>query len=185
MKAIGFAGSGRKDGNSTTLLRELLAGMAEAGADTELVFLCDLSYRGCLGCLSCMSTGECVQEDDVRPLYPKLREASLWAFASPIYFDGVSGLAKSMFDRLYPFTHPPGKLAGRRAGVILVTYEDRPRDDYRDVAGRLANYLGWMGDFRSEVVAEGSLGPAGAAAQRPDLLERVRDLGRSMTKALR
>lgn len=185
MKAIGFAGSGRKNGNSATLLRELLAGAAEAGAETEIVFLCDLDYRGCLGCLSCVSTGECTQRDDVTPLYPKLREARLWAFASPIYFDGVSGLAKSMFDRLYPFTHPPGKLSGRRAGVILVTYEDRPRDDYRDVAGRLANYLGWMGDFTTEVVAEGALGPADAAVRRQDLLMRVRGLGRTMAEALR
>ncbi|MGQ9523777.1 MAG: flavodoxin family protein [Armatimonadota bacterium] len=184
MKAIGFAGSGRKEGNSTTLLRELLAGAAEAGAETELVFLCDLNYRGCLGCLSCMSTGECVQDDDVRELYPKLREARLWAFASPIYFDGVSGLAKSMFDRLYPFTHPVGKLTGRRAGVVLVTYEDRSRDDYRDVADRLANYLGWMGDFVTEVVAESGLGPVGAVTQRPEALARVRDLGRRMAEAL-
>jgi multimeric flavodoxin WrbA len=185
VKAIGFAGSGRKDGNSATLLREFLRGASDAGAETELVFLCDLSYRGCVGCLTCMNTGECCQEDDVTPLYPKLREADIWAFASPIYFDSVSGLMKSFFDRLYPFTHQVGKLSGRKSGVFIVTYEDKPRDDYADVARRLTNYLGWMGNFTTEVLAAGSLGPAGAAAGKPDLLESAYQLGRRMVEVLR
>jgi multimeric flavodoxin WrbA len=185
MLALGFASSGRKDGNSTTLLKTFLEGAAEAGADPKLYFLGDLNYRGCLGCLACMTTGECVQQDDLTPLYPLLREARLWALASPIYFDGVSGILKSFYDRLYPFTHESGKLEGQRAGVLLATYEERLREDYTTAVRPLTSYLRWMGGFTTDMMVEGGLGPAGAAASRPDLLTRARDMGRFMTENLK
>jgi len=184
VKAVGFASSGRMGGNSTTLLKVFLEGAADAGAETRLVPLGPLTYRGCLGCLNCMKTGQCAQQDDITPLYPLLREARVWALASPIYFDGVSGVLKSFYDRLYPFTHALGKLEGRRAGAILVCYEETGRDDYRDVAQRLAGYLTWMGSFTTEVMAEGGLGPVGAVNARPELLKRAREMGRRMVEAV-
>jgi len=65
-------------------------------------------------------------------LYPKLREADLWVFATPVYFDGVSGTMKNLMDRLVPLILPFVELRGghcahaRREGtkageVVLVS----------------------------------------------------------------
>jgi multimeric flavodoxin WrbA len=35
-------------------------------------------------------------------LYPKLAEADVWVFATPVYADGISGPMKNLFDRLIP-----------------------------------------------------------------------------------
>lgn len=182
---IGIAGSPRRKGNSTTLLTYAMEGAREAGADAEMVHLNGLTFRGCQACDRCVPVGECALKDDLTPYYPRLRAADAWILASPVYFDGVSGQLKLFFDRCRCLTMEKGKLPGKHRAAIILTYEDRPRDDYRDVAQRLANYFSWFGDFGDiELVVEGRLGPADAASQRPDLLGRARSLGRRLVREL-
>ena len=76
-------------------------------------------------------------------------------------------------------------LEGKRSAAIVVTYEDKPRDDYRDVAERLAKYLSWMGEFVSvAVMDEARLGPSDAASGRPELLAKAREIGKKLHEAL-
>lgn len=56
-KAIALNGSPRKNGNTATLLQKALAGAAEAGAETELIHLIDLDYKGCSSCFACKRKG--------------------------------------------------------------------------------------------------------------------------------
>jgi len=53
MKVIAINGSPRKKWNTATLLEKTLDGAASRGADTELVHLYDLSYKGCISCFTC------------------------------------------------------------------------------------------------------------------------------------
>ncbi len=190
LKAIGIAGSPRRSGNSTTLMDAVLAGAAGAGAETEAVFLNDLSFRGCQGCEPCASGAGCILTDELTPVMARVRDADIWVLASPIYYDGVSGQLKLFFDRLRHVTHdgPPLKpqLTGKRAAAIVVTYEDKKRDDYRRVADTLGRYLSWMGEFITvEVMDEARLGPSDAVAGRPELVERARRIGEKLYDALR
>lgn len=45
-------------------------------------------------------------------LLPKLREADIWVLASPVYFDGVTGLMKNLMDRMLPLLYPLYELRG-------------------------------------------------------------------------
>lgn len=183
---IGIAGSARKKGNSATLMRAVLRGAARAGAETEEVYLNGLVFKGCQGCARCSPGGKCILDDELTPVLDSLRQAEGWVLASPIYYDSVSGQMKTFFDRCRTFTKDPEtqalrpQLAGKRGAVVIVTYEDRPRQDYYHEAEKLAHYLRWMGDFGVEVLAEGKLGPADAAAKRPDLLARAERLGEEL-----
>jgi multimeric flavodoxin WrbA len=189
MNVIGLAGSPRRNGNSTTLLRAAVAGSESAGAQAQVVYLNDLTFHGCQACGRCDPDDTCRIDDDLSPVLADLRQARIWILAAPIYFDGVSGQMKSFFDRCYHLTYRQGRIApqlkGPRAGAVIVTYEDKPRDDYYDVAKRLAGYLKWMGDFEPvEIVSEGNLGPAGAAGGRPELLTRAREMGSRLVEQL-
>jgi len=184
---IGVAGSPRKNGNSATLMRAVLKGAARAGAETKEVYLDGLALRGCQGCDVCSPRGNCILNDELTPVLEELRRADGWVLASPIYYDSVSGQMKTFFDRCRTFTRDPDthelrpQLEGRRRGVVVVSYEDKPREDYRHEAQKLANYLAWMGDFgKVEIICEGNLGPRDAAARRPDLLARAEQLGRDV-----
>jgi multimeric flavodoxin WrbA len=158
----------------------------ESGAESQILHLNDLTFYGCQACDGCVDTGECVLEDDLTSYYSQLREADIWVLASPVYFDGVSGQTKLFFDRCRAFAMKAGNLKGKRRGAIILTYEDRPREDYLGIAQRLANYFPWFGDFgKVEMFVESRLGPADAASQRPDLLEKAKSLGQRLVEELK
>jgi hypothetical protein len=178
--AIGIAGSPRHRGNSTSLLKAYLVGTSQVGFETKIVYLDDLNYGGCKGCDQCVKGKNCPVIDDLCSVFPLLRSADIWAMASPIYYDGVSGQLKTFFDRLRFTTHDPFKLDGPRRGIVIVTYEDNPRKFYFEIATHLADYFNWKnrGDFgKVKVIAESNLGPIDAWKKRPDLQMKLKEIG--------
>ena len=81
---IGIAGSAREKGNSATLMRAVLEGAAQAGAETKEVYLNGLAFKGCQGCDKCSPGGTCILNDDLTPVLDELDNAEGWVFASPI-----------------------------------------------------------------------------------------------------
>lgn len=186
--AIGIASSGRRRGNSTTLLKAYLDGVKQVGFKTQIIYLNSLMYRGCQGCDRCVQGKDCNLKDDLNGIFSRLKKAKIWALASPIYYDGVSGQLKTFFDRMRFMTYDPHKLKGPRKGIIIVTYEDKQRKDYFETVTRLANYFDWneRGDFgKVRVVAEGNLGPADAWKKRPKLLEKMSEIGAKQAMELK
>jgi hypothetical protein len=63
-----------------------------------------LKINPCLGCFSCWSStpGECVQDDDMRPLLAEVARSDLLVLATPVYVDGMTGPTKTFLDRLIP-----------------------------------------------------------------------------------
>ena len=99
MRIFAVNGSPRKKGNTETLVRAFLRGAEQAGADFELVRLTDLHIQPCIGCGGCEKTGECVLQDAMQELYPKIQAADRVVLASPIYFYGITAQAKAFVDR--------------------------------------------------------------------------------------
>ncbi|MFC2163846.1 flavodoxin family protein [Acidobacteriota bacterium] len=178
--AVGVASSGRRRGNSTTLLRSYLEGAKEAGFRTKIIYLNNLLFRGCQACDRCVNGKACNLKDDLDDLFPIMKEAKIWAMASPIYYDGISGQLKAFFDRLRFTTFDPHKLEGPRKGIIIVSYADKPTKAYRDIVSHLAKYFNWnsRGDFgKVEVVAEGNLDAWDDWKKKPDLLVKMKKIG--------
>ena len=126
MQVLGVCGSPRRGGNTELLLKELLRGSKDAGAQTEEILLRDLKVTPCLEIYACKKDGQCPIPDDMQSLYAKLTEVDALVLASPIFFYTVSAHTKAFIDRCqamwarkYLLKQPiaPGKL-GRR-GVFL------------------------------------------------------------------
>lgn len=99
MKVLGIFGSPRRGGNTDILLEELLRGAQFEGAEVERIYLTDFSITPCKECHGCDQTGQCVIEDEMQGIYPKLLEADLIILSSPIFFYGVTAWAKALIDR--------------------------------------------------------------------------------------
>ena len=99
MKVLGLFGSPRRGGNTDLLLEEMLKGAQSQGAEIERIFLSDWDISGCRECRSCEATGNCVVQDQMQEIYPKLLKANHIILASPIFFYGVTAQAKRMIDR--------------------------------------------------------------------------------------
>ena len=104
MKVLAINGSPRKNWNTYMLLKKVLEGASSAGAETEMVYLYDLKYRGCVSCLACKLQKEprpcrCVLRDDLTDVLAKAHEADAIVLGSPIYFSEVTGEMRSFVER--------------------------------------------------------------------------------------
>ncbi len=129
MKVLALNGSPRKEWNTALLLESALEGATSMGAETELIHLYDLTYKGCTSCFACKrkngkSYGKCGMRDDLTPVLKKAEEADAFVLGSPVYFGAATGLMRACMERLffpyYTYTDPPGSLYPRkmRAGVV-------------------------------------------------------------------
>ena len=105
MKVIAINGSPRKNCNTAKLLAQALEGAAAKGAETEIINLYDLDFKGCHSCFACKrkggkSYGKCAVKDGITPVLEKIAQADAVIFGSPIYFGNVTGELRSFMERL-------------------------------------------------------------------------------------
>ena len=153
MKIVAIAGSPRKKGNSTSLMRLALEGAQERGATAEVFSAKDLNVAGCLACESCKRAADavCVQKDDMHAVYAAIKDADALLLASPVYFYGLSSQIKAVVDRCYalmPFEGvPQGEQAvpriapGKGLYVITTQADTRCSTATRSVDHRLRHDL--------------------------------------------
>ena len=174
-------GSPRERGNSAVLAERAAQGARAAGAQVESIYLHGLDIRACDACDLCAEQGECVIEDDMRSLYPKLAAADAILLASPIYWFTFSAQMKLCIDRWYAFQASKWKeLSGKPFGLIL-TYGDT--DLYTSGAINAIHTFETMCRFLNSRIAgivHGSLDEAGEAEKHPELLEQAYRLGQAL-----
>ena len=119
MKIIAFNGSPRKEWNTATLLKKALEGASSQGAQTELIHLYDLSYKGCISCFACKkkggeSYGKCAVKDVLKPIFEKVKTVDAVILGSPVYLGTITGQMQSFMERLvFPYiiySDPPASL---------------------------------------------------------------------------
>jgi multimeric flavodoxin WrbA len=129
MKIMAFNGSPRKKWNTATLLQKALDGAVSLGANTELIHLYDLNYKGCISCFACKtiggkSYGKCAVQDDLTPLFNRIEQVDAILMGSPIYWGDISGEMKSFLERLLfqyaTYTNPPGSLCTRKIKTAFI-----------------------------------------------------------------
>ncbi|KAH3742463.1 flavodoxin family protein [Pelomyxa schiedti] len=76
-----------------------------------IVHASELNLEHCLGCLSCITRGDCPlsksQDRFYSDLYPLLRDCDALVMSSPVYSLHISGVMKSLIDRLAWRIHRP------------------------------------------------------------------------------
>jgi multimeric flavodoxin WrbA len=173
-------GSPRENGNSAVLADRAAAGAMEAGARVESIYLHGLDIRPCDACELCQD-GQCIIEDDMQSLYPKLAVADAILLASPVYWFTFSAQLKLCIDRWYGFQgHHWKEVSHKKYGVIL-TYGDT--DLYTSGAINAIHTFETMCRFLdSKIVGivHGSVMDVGDADKQPDLLKQAYELGKKM-----
>jgi multimeric flavodoxin WrbA len=121
MKAIGIVGSPRKGGNTEILTRHTLKAIAEEGLDTELIRLSGLDIKPCNACMACAKEEQCPIDDDLFPIYKKMKKAEAIILASPVYFGSATALLKALMERTgFIAGHSGGVFKGKVGGPLVV-----------------------------------------------------------------
>ena len=104
-KLIAINGSPRKNWNTAQLLQKAIQGAESVGAETEIVNLYSMNFKGCTSCFACKiknrEHGICAMKDDLSPILEKVKTADAIIFGVPIYFMNFSAGMIAFIERLF------------------------------------------------------------------------------------
>lgn len=182
------------EGSSTELLvRRMAESFIEAvgGPDQVRPMFVDLNklkYIPCQACGEAPREGWCLFEDDLTPVFTELAVADAVIIGSPVYFDSVSGQAKTFIDRCNCFRPPDWQDRDREHDFVKLLLRKRPgamvlaggeRGWFEGARRVIAGWFRWI-----EVVNEGELvyqtpdyRRKGTAAADPEALDEADRIG--------
>jgi len=123
MKVVAFNGSPRKEGNTATLIKHVLAELEKEGIETETVQVGGKSIHGCTACGKCFENKDkkCVIDKDiVNDCISKMLEADGIILASPTYFADLTPELKALIDRAGFVAKANDELFRRKVGAAVV-----------------------------------------------------------------
>ena len=190
MKVLGLFGSPRKGGNTELLLEEALKGAEEEGAEVERVYLARFTVAPCRACHGCDRSGQCVIQDDMQSLYPKILAAEVIILASPIYFYSITAWAKMVVDRIqalwsrkYLAQDPSlGKGAKKRKGFFISVGATKGKNLFE---GAILTVRYFFDAFNAEYAGDllfREVDGKGEILNVPGALDRAREAGRTLVR---
>lgn len=102
MKIVSFNCSPRMGSSNTDkIIRPLLEGAGEAGAEVEEFYARKLKIAPCTGCMTCWlkTPGVCLQNDDADMVREKMMGADIIVLATPVYFFNMTSYMKNLMER--------------------------------------------------------------------------------------
>lgn len=135
MNVIALNGGPRKKWNTATLLQKALDGAASVGAQTELIHLYDLKYKGCISCFACKrkggALGRCAMKDDLTEVLEKVTRCDVLLLGTPIYFSNLTAGILAFLERLLfsTMTYNPGvpsTFQGKLSSGVIYTMNVPP-----------------------------------------------------------
>ena len=160
MKIVLITGSPRRTGNTNHMADQFTRGAQEAGHEVFRFDAASRDVKPCLGCNHCGMDGPCVYQDELSTiLRPKLEEADMVVFCSPMYYFGLSAQIKTVIDRFYAINY---KIHGGKKTAFLMAYANTSPKDAEAMTAHyktIANYMGW--EDAGMVIAPG-IWPVGA-----------------------
>ena len=120
MKIVVINSSPHDEGQSTSrfLAQKFIEGAKSAGHEIFTFDAANEETNPCQGCDHCGMDGDCIFDDAIsKKLMPKMLEADLLVFVTPLYYYGMSAQLKTIVDRFYSRTT---KLNGKKT-VFMAT----------------------------------------------------------------
>ena len=146
MQVLAIIGSPRK-GHSYRVTQQIERRLTQnPGVRFEYVFLSQVNLQACRGCYACQCRGEqyCPLRDERGDLVQRMQQADGVIFVSPVYTGNVSGLMKSLMDRLAYTAHRPAFLG--KPAMLVATASSYTRDTLKALA--------WFGYTGFEIVSQ-------------------------------
>ena len=178
MKIIAFNGSPRPGGNTELLMNEALKPLRETGHDIAVYNLNTMIIKPCQDCGGCVTTGVCIQQDEMTCVFDAIRQADRIIFASPIFFYGISAQAKAMVDRCQAFWCEKYLLkksiaggAHGRKGLLLLVGGMKKEDGIHCAEGTAKSFFRTVSVPEHETLAYGGVDAKGDIVKHPTALK--------------
>ena len=194
IKILGIVGSNRKKGNTSLLIQKALEEAEQEGAHTELLFLSDYQYSDCTGCEGCAKDFQCVIEDGMQQIYPKILEADALILGSPTYFYNLTALMKAFIDRLYCYEifdkddrsvwMPLNEALGMKYALVIAICEQQSTEDLGFTDQAMSKPLEALGYRVTDSLKILHAFDKGDVLSQPETLEMVKEAGKRLVKTV-
>jgi len=181
VKLIAIIGSPKgMKGYTGTLVKGMLEAAQQAGAETKVFSLGDLTVQPCKSCLDvCHTTGICHQKDDFETIKNAMLESDGIIFATPNYTLSVTAQMKALLDRCNLLLHIQ-KLRDKYSAAVVTSGGSDPEV----VVNYLQSVITILGFWKV-----GSLSAVRAQFNDPEektrLMQEAAALGRRMVEAIK
>lgn len=190
MKVVGFVGSPRKKGNTTSIVNEVLRGASEAGAETKIFNINELGIRGCQACYKCLTPeGKCVQTDGMAPLYDEIVSADAVVFGTPVFMFQITGQMKTFIDRLFALMYlkdgQPGAFRNKIRGKKAITVYSQGQPEIGSFASSFdlnEGVLAFLGFKVGGRIVAGGMANLDSAKNNPEVMDKAYAAGVELTK---
>lgn len=103
-KVLGINASPRKNWNTAQAVGKALEGATAVDAETKMIHLYSLNFKGCSSCFSCKllhnNAEICVLKDDLQPILVEVMHSDVLILGTPIYFSNIESSMIAFFERL-------------------------------------------------------------------------------------
>ena len=121
---LGVCGSPRKQATDYVVAKALDF-LKDAGFVTEFFSVRGKNIGFCQHCDYCLKHKKCKLNDDMQPLYPLLKNAEGFVFATPVYNGGLSAQTKTIMDRCRALFAADKDVFHNKIGVAIAVGGDR------------------------------------------------------------
>ncbi len=182
---LAFAGSPRKEGNTDTLLTEIMHAAQQAGATTEKIYLIDQHIQPCTVCETCHAEDRppCILEDDFQALAEKMIAADVIVMASPTHWWAISSPLKLLMDRSYSLVDKQWKnsLIAGKSGVIVSCCASKDTQKFTDaIVNGVSHYFNYMGIQLEDTVTASAGFQKGIVAENAEAMSKAAEIGKKL-----
>lgn len=117
MKIVVLQGSPNVNGSTAILVEAFSRGARDAGHSVVRIDVDRAGVAPCTGCVACGYEGPCAQRDGMDEVRREILSADMVAFATPLYYYGMSAQLKAVVDR---FCSANGSITARRMKAALL-----------------------------------------------------------------
>lgn len=161
MKIVVLTGSPRRKGNTNTMAEQFIKGATEAGHDVFRFDCATADVHPCIACNHCGMDGDCIYNDDFsKELRPKLLDADMIVFCSPMYYFGFSSQLKRVIDRFYAINYK--LMDSGKKGVFLMAYANTAKSEAEPMLMHYHQLLKYLGMTDAGTVVAPGIWPIGA-----------------------
>lgn len=135
MKILAIQGSYRKNGKTSTMLRNAIKRANELGHKVTELNLFEKKLNYCKSCGKCDEKGQCIYtNDDIEEVTSLIKDADVIILAAPVYWGNVPAIVKNLFDRMvgasmeHTKTFPKPRLSGKRYILLTACHTKAPFD---------------------------------------------------------
>jgi multimeric flavodoxin WrbA len=103
MKITAIVGSSKKNGKTSSIVKEIINGAVSKNHQCKILHISDLHISDCTGCMKCQKAGKCIIRDDIAIIENEIMDSDVIIWASPVRWGNISGYLLKVIERLFGF----------------------------------------------------------------------------------